>query len=188
MRAVQRLLAILACLLLLASGCTTSSEDEGNAAKPAAESAAGQQPNASQPQTVGIRNRAAGGETTASPKTDGQAMPANNARIPVGVQALSDAAFAEAVLKSPVPVVVDFYADWCGPCKIIAPYFERLAKKYEGRVAFGKLNTDYNRRTAAAYQITGLPTVLVFKDGKVVARLRGLQSQQAYEAAINGHL
>ena len=74
-------------------------------------------------------------------------------------------------------VFVDFYADWCGPCKAVAPVVERLAKEYAGRVTFVKLNTDGNPETARRLQISSIPALMLFRDGKLVARTGGYQSE-----------
>jgi thioredoxin 1 len=83
--------------------------------------------------------------------------------------AVSDATFEADVLKAKGPVVVDFWAEWCGPCKQIGPYLEEIAKEMEGKVTVAKLNVDHNQKTAAKYGIRGIPTLLVFKDGQVTA-------------------
>jgi thioredoxin 1 len=86
---------------------------------------------------------------------------------------VTDGDFQNQVLDSDVPVVVDFWAPWCGPCLIIAPTLEELAKEYEGKVRFAKLNTDENRDTAARYGIMGIPTLKIFKDGEEADSMSG---------------
>ncbi len=86
---------------------------------------------------------------------------------------VSDATFAREVLSAPLPVMVDFWAEWCGPCRMIAPTLERLAKEYSGRARIAKLNVDENPRTAAQYQVQGIPTLLLVKNGKVIDRIVG---------------
>lgn len=81
--------------------------------------------------------------------------------------------FEADVLQSKVPVVVDFYADWCGPCQMMAPVVERLADEFAGQVAVGKLNTDDNQEIAIRYGIMGIPTLGLFRDGKLVDRIIG---------------
>jgi thioredoxin 1 len=80
----------------------------------------------------------------------------------------SDDNFKEEALESSIPVVVDFYAEWCGPCKMMAPIIDDLAEVYEGKVKIGKLNTDENRETASKYNVMSIPTILFIKDGEVV--------------------
>ncbi len=89
---------------------------------------------------------------------------------PIAVQAHD---FEEVVLKSNIPVIVDFWAPWCAPCRIIAPVLEQIAQEYAGKVKVVKLNTDENPEIAARYNIRGIPTLLIFKDGKVIDQLVG---------------
>jgi len=86
---------------------------------------------------------------------------------------VTDATFQDVVLKSPIPAFVDFWAPWCGPCKMVAPIVEELASEYVGKVRFVKLNTDDNVNTPMSYGIRGIPTLIVFKDGKEAARIVG---------------
>jgi len=83
----------------------------------------------------------------------------------------------EAMLAENELVFVDFYADWCGPCKAVAPVVERLAREYAGRVTFGKLNTDGNQETARRLRISSIPALMLFRDGKLVTRTGGYQSE-----------
>ncbi len=96
----------------------------------------------------------------------------------------TDANFKTEVLESNQPVLVDFWADWCGPCHALAPTIEELASQYEGAVRVGKLHVDENPETATAYEIRSIPSVLLFKNGKVVASLVGVQPKQRYEEAL----
>ena len=85
----------------------------------------------------------------------------------------TDANFQQEVLNSDVPVLVDFWAIWCGPCKMIAPYVEEIAGEYDGKVKVGKVDVDNNPQTAMTYGIRSIPTLLVFKGGKVVDQIIG---------------
>jgi thioredoxin 1 len=84
------------------------------------------------------------------------------------VSEITDQNFEEEVLKSDIPVVVDFWAPWCGPCRMIAPIAEKLAAEFDGRIKFCKLNVDQNNQTAAKYQVMSIPLLILFKDGEKV--------------------
>jgi len=96
--------------------------------------------------------------------------PATVADSPVVV---TDATFEREVLQSPVPVLMDIWAPWCGPCRMIAPVVEELAKEFAGRAKVVKLNSDENQRVPSQYQIQGIPTLLLFKNGQLVDRIVG---------------
>jgi thioredoxin 2 len=101
------------------------------------------------------------------------------APLPVGKpQPVTDASFAQDVERSPVPVLVDAWAPWCGPCHMIAPVIDQLASELAGRVRVVKLNVDDNPRTAARFDLRSIPTLLVLKDGREVDRLVGVQPKQ----------
>jgi thioredoxin 1 len=92
---------------------------------------------------------------------------------------VTDAAFEKTVLQSSLPVIVDFWAPWCGPCKMIAPVLEKIAKEYAGKVIVAKVNTDENPEWAMKYGIQGIPTLLFFSNGKIVHRQVGALPERA---------
>jgi thioredoxin 1 len=100
----------------------------------------------------------------------------------------SDAGFENEVLKSDVPVLVDFWADWCGPCKMIAPILEDVARSQQGKIRVAKLNVDDNSATAAKFNIRSIPTLLLFKKGALIAQKVGAVSQSHLLAFLEGHL
>ena len=104
------------------------------------------------------------------------------------VQTFTDGNFESTVLKSGTPVLVDFWAEWCGPCKRLGPTIDSLAADYAGRVTIGKLNVDDNPNTAFKFQIRGIPAVLLFKDGQVVESVIGLAPKEDFKKAIDKHL
>ncbi|MFA6094091.1 MAG: thioredoxin [Elusimicrobiota bacterium] len=90
---------------------------------------------------------------------------------------LTDANFEQEVLKSPQPVLVDFWAPWCGPCRMLSPLIDELAKEYAGKVRVGKVNTDDHPDVAGRFNISAIPTLMLFKGGKVVEQMVGAQSK-----------
>lgn len=100
------------------------------------------------------------------------------------VSEVQDGVFEAKVIKSDRPVLVDFWATWCQPCKAIAPIVEELAGEYSGKVEFFKLDVDHNRATAAAYGVRGVPTLILFKGGKVVDQMVGAGSKDRLKAMI----
>jgi thioredoxin 1 len=96
----------------------------------------------------------------------------------------TDGNWKSEVLDSPIPVVVDFWAPWCSPCRMLAPTIEKLAGEYEGKVKVGKLNTDENQETPGSLRISAIPTVLVFKDGREVDRLVGVNPETKFKASL----
>ncbi len=104
------------------------------------------------------------------------------------VSNVNDSDFENEVLKDPLPVLVDFWAPWCGPCKAVAPVVEDLAKEFDGRLKVVKLNTDENPKTAQAYTIRGIPSLYLFKSGQVVEQIVGAVPKSTLATAINKHV
>lgn len=98
---------------------------------------------------------------------------------------LTDETFEQEVLKSESPVLVDFWAEWCHPCKIIGPLVEELAHEYEGKLKVGKMNVDEHPNTPSTYGIMSIPTVMIFKDGKPVSTMIGVQPKDAFKKNID---
>ena len=114
----------------------------------------------------------------------GAALPAaNSSPVPV-----TDAIFAETVLRSDIPVLLDCWAPWCGPCRMLTPTIDALAAEAGGRYLVGKLNTDQNPATASRFNISSIPTLLVFHRGQLVDRLVGVQSKAAIAAKLDAAL
>ncbi len=101
---------------------------------------------------------------------------------------VNDQNFETEILKSEIPALIDFWAPWCGPCKMIAPVVEELAKQYEGKVKFAKLNVDEAPETATRYGVRGIPTLIVFKGGQDADRIVGAAPKARLEQLVNKHL
>ncbi len=100
----------------------------------------------------------------------------------------TDANWESEVLNASVPVLVDFWAPWCGPCRMLTPTIEKLASQYVGQVKIGKLNTDDNPETAGSLRVSSIPTVILFKSGKEVGRLVGVNPEQKFKNEIDKYL
>lgn len=101
---------------------------------------------------------------------------------------LSDDSFEQEVLQSTMPVLVDYWAEWCGPCKMIAPILDEVAKEYDGRIKVAKLNIDENQNTPPKYGIRGIPTLMLFKNGNVEATKVGALSKSQLTAFIDSNI
>jgi thioredoxin 1 len=101
---------------------------------------------------------------------------------------LDDATFDEHVKSSDVPVLVDFWAEWCGPCKMIGPVLEEIAQEQEGKLVIGKLNIDDNLDVTRRYDVMSIPTLILFKDGEAVARLIGAKPKAQLLQELSSHL
>ncbi len=101
---------------------------------------------------------------------------------------VTDANFKKEVLESTTPVLVDFWAEWCGPCKMIAPVVEQLAKDFEGKLKVGKVDVDSNQQTSMQFGIRSIPTLLIFKNGRVVDQIVGAVPKQALADKVTRHL
>lgn len=102
------------------------------------------------------------------------------------VLTLSDASFQQEVLNSEVPVLVDFWAEWCGPCRMLAPTIDELAEEYKGKVKVGKVDTDGNRATAMKFSISAIPTIILFHKGQIARKFVGLTPKKDFKAALDG--
>lgn len=104
------------------------------------------------------------------------------------ISQVTDATFEEEVLKATDPVLVDFWAEWCGPCKMIAPVLDEIAKEFANKLKVVKVNVDENTETPAKYGIRGIPTLLLFKDGEMVAMKVGALSKTQLSAFVTEHV
>ena len=104
------------------------------------------------------------------------------------VKEFTDGNFQSEVLEAEVPVVVDFWAEWCQPCRMLAPTIDDLANRYDGRAKIGKVDTDANREVAFKYGISAIPTVIIFKDGEVQKKFVGLTSKDQLSRALDEQL
>ncbi|HEX9825229.1 MAG TPA: thioredoxin [Flavobacteriaceae bacterium] len=101
---------------------------------------------------------------------------------------ITDATFETTVLKSDKPVMVDFWAAWCGPCRMVGPIIEQISDEYQGKAVVGKVDVDANQEFAAKYGVRNIPTVLVFQNGEVVGRQVGVAPKSVYTEAIDSLL
>ncbi len=101
------------------------------------------------------------------------------------VSELTELNFETEVLKSTTPVLVDFWAEWCGPCRMIAPMIDKVADEFAGKIKVGKVDTDSNRDIALKYKISNIPTLILFKDGQEAQRFVGIPREQPFREALN---
>ena len=105
-----------------------------------------------------------------------------------GILELTDSEFEKDVLKATKPILVDFWAPWCGPCRTLAPIVAELAKQFAGRISVGKMNVDDHPQTPGRFSVSGIPTLILFKDGEAVEQVVGLVARPALEAMLNRHI
>jgi thioredoxin 1 len=106
----------------------------------------------------------------------------------MSIKHVSDASFDQDVVAAPTPVLVDYWADWCGPCKMIAPILEEVGRDYEGKLQIAKVDVDANQAVAAKFGIRGIPTLMLFKNGVPVATKVGAVSKSQLTAFLDSHL
>lgn len=104
------------------------------------------------------------------------------------IRYVTDATFAADVLQAPLPVLVDYWAEWCGPCRSIAPILEEIAKEYAGRMTVAKMNVDENQQTPQKYAVRGIPTLMLFKNGNIAETKVGALSKSQLTAFIDSHI
>ncbi len=106
----------------------------------------------------------------------------------MGMNEITSEQWKQQVLNSDKPVFVDFWAEWCGPCRMVSPIVEELSKEYEGKVNFVKVNVDQNRDLASKYNIFSIPTLAIFRNGEVVAQTAGASSKESIQSYIDKHI
>lgn len=106
----------------------------------------------------------------------------------MAIKQVTDDSFERDVLKAETPVLVDYWAEWCGPCRMIAPVLEEVSRDYEGRLDIAKLNVDENAATAARYAVRGIPTLMLFRNGSMVASKVGALSRSQLTVFLDSHL
>ena len=109
-------------------------------------------------------------------------------KVQEAVQEVSDANFEQVVLKAEQPVMVDFWATWCGPCKALSPVVDEVAKSYNGKLKVFKMDVDRNNATPMRYGVRGIPTLLIFKDGKVAEQIVGYVPKDTIQKALDKHV
>ena len=102
--------------------------------------------------------------------------------------AIDDSNFEQFVLRARMPVLLDFWAAWCGPCRMVAPVIEELAKEYDGRISFGKVDVDQNPKIASQYGIMSIPTLILFKDGKPISNIVGFRPKAQLKESLDAAL
>lgn len=112
------------------------------------------------------------------------AKKASSSSVPTGIVVLNEKEFDGFVSRSTVPVLIDFFAVWCPPCRMMEPVMERLAEEFAGKIAFGKVNVDENLELATRFDITAVPTFILFKNGKMLGRIIGARDYESFKEII----